>query len=97
MNVTKTKKPERTNLTWPERVNMLSVNPDAATREDVANMAADIQDFIRLLVDIEELRVGCAMSISEGDKEKKCDLLHGWCELVRMKFREREVTYEGSK
>lgn len=30
-------------LPWAERVNMLSINPDAATRRDVARMASDIQ------------------------------------------------------
>lgn len=32
------------NLPWSERVNMLSVNPDAATRDDVAKMAAELQE-----------------------------------------------------
>jgi len=29
-------------LPWDERVTMLSINPDAARREDVAKMAADL-------------------------------------------------------
>lgn len=32
-------------LPWPERVNMLSINPDAATREDIARMAADLAAY----------------------------------------------------
>lgn len=31
-----------TDLPWIERLNMLSVNPDAATRDDVARMAAEL-------------------------------------------------------
>jgi hypothetical protein len=34
---------EKAKLPWTERVNMLSVNPDAATSDDVAQMAAEIQ------------------------------------------------------
>ena len=32
-------------IPWSEKVNMLSINPDAATRDDVANMAATIQEL----------------------------------------------------
>ena len=35
-------------LPWNERVNMLSINPDAATREDVARMAADVSDVLKI-------------------------------------------------
>jgi len=31
-------------LPWDERVTMLSINPDAATREDVADMAAELME-----------------------------------------------------
>ena len=31
-------------LTWTERVLMLSINPDAATREDVARLAAELME-----------------------------------------------------
>lgn len=29
-------------LPWHERINMLSINPDAASRDDVARLAADL-------------------------------------------------------
>lgn len=34
---------------WVERVPMLSINPDAATRDDVANLAAELMESRRLL------------------------------------------------
>ena len=33
-------------LPWDERITMLSINPDAATREDIARMAAELMEFI---------------------------------------------------
>ena len=44
----------RPGLPWSERVSMLAINPDAATREDVVRMAADLMDMIgaaRILLD----------------------------------------------
>ena len=34
-------------LPWPERVNMLSVHPDAATRDDIARMAAELSEVLK--------------------------------------------------
>ena len=36
---------EHNELPWDERVTMLSINPDAATREDIANMAAELVEI----------------------------------------------------
>ena len=34
-------------LPWAERVTMLSINPDAATRHDIAQMAADLTELMQ--------------------------------------------------
>lgn len=39
-----------TPLPWPDRVAMLSVNPDAANRDDVARMAAELMEAKRLMI-----------------------------------------------
>jgi len=39
-------------LPWNERVAMLSINPDAATRDDVARLAAELMEAKRCMQDI---------------------------------------------
>ena len=41
--------PQTQGLPWPERVAMLSINPDAATRHDVAHLAAELMEARQLL------------------------------------------------
>lgn len=34
---------------WSERINMLAINPDAATRDDIARMATDLMELYVLV------------------------------------------------
>lgn len=52
-------------LSWSERVNMLSINPDAATRHDVAWLTAEHQDMENTLRTIERLGGDGAVTASE--------------------------------
>lgn len=36
-------------LSWQERIEMLSIHPDAAHRDDIARLAADLMEARRLL------------------------------------------------
>jgi hypothetical protein len=42
-------------LPWSERVNMLSINPDAATRDDVARMAGELSEVAEEVAVLEEI------------------------------------------
>ena len=32
-------------LPWPERISMISINPDSASRDDIARMAAELSEY----------------------------------------------------
>ena len=76
-------------LPWDERVTMLSINPDAATREDVARMAADLMDFMRtregMVGRYETFGYALAMSVLQSPQYARLDdLARAECdELIR--------------
>jgi hypothetical protein len=68
------------NLPWSEKVNMLSINPDAASREDIAKMAAELSEKDRELqkarkeLDISSV-AGVYMDRSIADFRRACEIL----------------------
>jgi hypothetical protein len=52
-----------TTLPWSERVNMLSINPDAATREDISKMASELSEYMVMEMKRKDI-------INKGDKLK---------------------------
>jgi hypothetical protein len=48
----KKNKPEPHRLPWIERLPMTSINPDAATRDDVARMAAELMECRKVILDL---------------------------------------------
>lgn len=63
-------------LPWNERVTMLSINPDAATRDDIARLASELMQANE---QIEELREQLKEKYSQGIK----DGLNQAAEIVR--------------
>jgi hypothetical protein len=57
-------------LPWNERVPMLSINPDAATREDVARMAAELMEC-KYIISKANIDVDAIMNGHETDPQVK--------------------------
>ncbi len=53
---------ETMSLPWLERLHMLSINPDAATPQDIARMATNLSDILRALEIAEITGVPCRVT-----------------------------------
>ena len=49
----------RSKIPWSERINMLSINPEAATIRDIAQMAADLND--------KDIKLGKIRTLAENE------------------------------
>lgn len=56
-------------LPWNERVTMLSINPDAATRDDVARLATELMECHRLMLESVE---NCPVCRSYNSRAAGC-------------------------
>jgi len=54
-------------IPWSERVNMLSINPDAASRDDVAKMAAELSDAKAIEKERDRLKAELAKKSAEKE------------------------------
>ena len=59
-------------LPWTERINMLAVNPDAATRDDVAMLAAERNDLEILLRKVPMTRHETALGKLHTKECRRC-------------------------
>ena len=67
-------------LEWEDRIPMLSVNPDAATREDIARMAAELMDVCQKQAALKAALIGlkrgdcwCGMAIGNPNYQDHDD------------------------
>lgn len=67
-------------IPWSERVNMLSINPDAASRDDVAKMAAELSDAKAIEEERDRLREAVELLI--GFIPEGWEMPLGWTQVV---------------
>lgn len=75
-------------IPWDERVSMLSIHPDAATREDVARMAAEVETLHKELgtyhaQDNQEHRLIAKIEILEGQNETLRELVWEFKQYIK--------------
>ena len=70
-------------LPWSERVPMLSINPDAATRDDVARLASELMEankrikrFKEVLTEYGRHHEGCSAQFNTSHSKYRCRC--GW-------------------
>jgi len=71
-----------TKISWAERVTMFSINPDAATRDDIAEMATQLSELMDLRTYLSEL-VRKIDALSDDDSKTNWDFYSGVMALMQ--------------
>ena len=56
-------------IPWNEKVAMLSINPDAATRDDIARMASELMEFNQTAFEEAMRQKRIDEQLEEGDND----------------------------